>query len=133
MGSWVLSAKCFYPYFGVNRQERCNCTETLCNVSFGCLTLAPVSESISYTTCRYSNHRYLNYDYQSWNYINRNMQYCFMLTANPKCSPGYLGKNCRGKCTYPYYGEECQSQCDCDEDSCDVSTGCRNISRGIVL
>lgn len=61
------------------------------------------------------------------------MQYCFMLTANPKCSPGYLGKNCRGKCTYPYYGEECQSQCDCDEDSCDVSTGCRNISRGIVL
>lgn len=55
-----------------------------------------------------------------------------MLTANPKCSPGYLGKNCRGKCTYLYYGEECQGQCDCDEDSCDVSEGCRNISRGIV-
>lgn len=56
-----------------------------------------------------------------------------MLTANPKCSPGYLGKNCRGKCTYPYYGEECQGRCDCDEGSCDVSAGCRNFSRGIVL
>lgn len=48
------------------------------------------------------------------------------------CEPGYFGKNCRGKCTYPYYGEECQGRCDCDEDSCDVSIGCTNVTKGIL-
>lgn len=48
------------------------------------------------------------------------------------CDPGYFGKNCRAKCAYPYYGEECQGQCDCDEDSCNVSIGCTNATKGIV-
>lgn len=45
--------------------------------------------------------------------------------------PGYIGENCRGKCTYPYYGVDCQGECDCDEDSCDFSTGCTNMTKGI--
>lgn len=48
-----------------------------------------------------------------------------------ECISGNIGKNCRGKCAYPYYGEECQGQCDCDEDSCDFSTGCTNMTKGI--
>lgn len=48
------------------------------------------------------------------------------------CISGYVGENCRGKCTYPYYGEECQGHCDCDEDSCDFSTGCTNMTKGIA-
>lgn len=48
------------------------------------------------------------------------------------CEPGYFGRNCRGKCIYPYYGEECRGQCDCDEDTCDVSIGCTNVTKGIV-
>lgn len=52
---------------------------------------------------------------------------------NADCSPGYFGKNCRGKCSYPYYGEECQGQCDCDEERCDTSVGCKNATKGIAL
>lgn len=56
----------------------------------------------------------------------------FFFSVRGNCEPGYFGKNCRGKCTYPYYGEECQGQCDCDEDICDVSVGCKNVTKGIL-
>lgn len=38
--------------------------------------------------------------------------------------PGYIGINCTSKCPYPTYGHGCQGLCDCDENMCDVSTGC---------
>lgn len=50
-------AKCSYPYFGVDCQERCDCTENLCNVSIGCLTQASGSKSLSNITCRFLNRR----------------------------------------------------------------------------
>lgn len=53
-------------------------------------------------------------------------------TVKADCSPGYFGKNCRGKCSYPYYGEKCQGQCDCEEERCDVSIGCTNVTKRIA-
>ncbi|XP_062600199.1 uncharacterized protein LOC134261819 [Saccostrea cucullata] len=41
-----------------------------------------------------------------------------------KCLPGYSGFNCSHPCPYPHYGDECQGKCDCDNDTCDFSTGC---------
>nr|XP_022290204.1 cell death abnormality protein 1-like [Crassostrea virginica] len=42
------------------------------------------------------------------------------------CMPGYFGENCSQQCPYPSYGIRCQGGfCDCDEDLCDVSTGCK--------
>nr|XP_022290380.1 cell death abnormality protein 1-like [Crassostrea virginica] len=38
---------------------------------------------------------------------------------------GYGGSNCTSPCPYPTYGDRCQGICDCDNNSCDVSTGCR--------
>lgn len=32
----------------------------------------------------------------------------------------------------PYYGINCQGQCYCDEERCDFSTGCINLTKGIV-
>ncbi|XP_078323766.1 uncharacterized protein LOC111104988 [Crassostrea virginica] len=40
------------------------------------------------------------------------------------CSPGYLGPNCSEICPYPNYGRECQEMCKCEENRCDVITGC---------
>nr|XP_022287203.1 platelet endothelial aggregation receptor 1-like [Crassostrea virginica] len=42
-----------------------------------------------------------------------------------KCGPGYFGPNCTLICPYPTYGDECQEICDCDNKTCDISTGCR--------
>lgn len=44
--------------------------------------------------------------------------------------PGYIGKNCTIVCPYPTYGYVCQGFSDCDEDMCDVSTGCEPITTG---
>uniref|UniRef100_A0A8W8JLB4 Uncharacterized protein n=1 Tax=Magallana gigas TaxID=29159 RepID=A0A8W8JLB4_MAGGI len=44
------------------------------------------------------------------------------------CMPGYSGINCTVVCPYPTYGHNCQGLCDCDEDICDVSTGCTQIT-----
>lgn len=42
--------------------------------------------------------------------------------------PGYIGLNCSNKCPFPFYGEKCKKQCDCSNDTCDVSTGCRDLT-----
>lgn len=42
--------------------------------------------------------------------------------------PGYIGLNCSNKCPYPYYGEKCKERCNCSNDTCDVSTGCRDLT-----
>lgn len=44
--------------------------------------------------------------------------------------PGYSGINCSTACPYPAYGHNCQGVCDCDEDMCNVSTGCEQIITG---
>lgn len=44
--------------------------------------------------------------------------------------PGYSGVNCTADCPYPTYGDNCQDLCDCDEDICNVSTGCTQITTG---
>lgn len=46
--------------------------------------------------------------------------------------PGYIGQNCSTKCPYPSYGNRCQGYCDCNNDTCDVSTGCRSLTTGII-
>lgn len=46
--------------------------------------------------------------------------------------PGYSGQNCSSKCPYPAYGNRCQGNCDCNNDTCDVSTGCRSLTTGII-
>lgn len=48
----------------------------------------------------------------------------------PVCTPGYIGINCTLSCKYPFYGHGCQGFCDCDEDLCDVSTGCEPLTTG---
>ena len=48
--------------------------------------------------------------------------------------PGYFGENCTQQCPYPSYGIRCQGGfCDCDEDLCDVSTGCKIQTTGTAL
>ena len=48
--------------------------------------------------------------------------------------PGYFGENCSQQCPYPSYGIRCQGGfCDCDEDLCDVSTGCKIRTTGTIL
>lgn len=54
------------------------------------------------------------------------------MSSQTGCISGYVGENCRVKCFYPYYGMNCQGQCDCDEKRCDFSTGCINLTKGIV-
>lgn len=46
--------------------------------------------------------------------------------------PGYSGPNCTTKCPYPLYGYRCQGYCNCTNYTCDVSTGCRTITSGIL-
>lgn len=41
--------------------------------------------------------------------------------------PGYTGLNCSEKCPYPHYGEKCKQMCKCSNETCDVSSGCRNL------
>ena len=50
-----------------------------------------------------------------------------------ECGPGYSGPNCTLICTYPTYGDECQEICDCDNKTCDISTGCRIPTTGILI
>ena len=49
------------------------------------------------------------------------------------CQPGYGGPNCTSFCPYPTYGDRCQGICDCDNNSCDVTTGCRTPTTGYFL
>lgn len=42
-----------------------------------------------------------------------------------KCMPGYVGLNCTSTCPHPTYGERCQGYCNCSNETCDVSTGCK--------
>lgn len=49
------------------------------------------------------------------------------------CMPGYIGLNCTTHCPYPSYGERCQGYCNCENDTCDVSTGCKHLMTGICL
>ena len=49
------------------------------------------------------------------------------------CQPGYGGPNCTSFCPYPTYGDRCQGICDCDNNSCDVTTGCRTPTTGYSL
>uniref|UniRef100_A0A8W8JIE3 Uncharacterized protein n=1 Tax=Magallana gigas TaxID=29159 RepID=A0A8W8JIE3_MAGGI len=44
------------------------------------------------------------------------------------CIPGYSGINCTVACPYPTHGHNCQGFCDCEEDICDLSTGCTQIT-----
>lgn len=44
--------------------------------------------------------------------------------------PGYTGINCTDACPYPSYGHNCQGYCHCEEDICDLSTGCAQITTG---
>ncbi|XP_062571861.1 uncharacterized protein LOC134233826, partial [Saccostrea cucullata] len=46
------------------------------------------------------------------------------------CLPGYSGVNCSQSCPYPFYGDLCQGICDCDNETCDVSTGCKIVTTG---
>lgn len=46
--------------------------------------------------------------------------------------PGYSGLNCATKCPYPSYGNRCQNTCQCNNDTCDKSTGCRSLTTGII-
>ena len=50
-----------------------------------------------------------------------------------ECSPGYSGPNCTIKCVYPSYGETCQEICDCEEKICDILTGCKILTTGILF
>ena len=50
-----------------------------------------------------------------------------------ECGPGYFGPNCTFKCIYPTYGDECQGLCDCENKTCDISTGCRIPTTGILI
>ncbi|XP_062587663.1 multiple epidermal growth factor-like domains protein 10 [Saccostrea cucullata] len=45
-----------------------------------------------------------------------------------KCLPGYSGVNCSQSCPFPFFGEGCQERCDCDNNTCDVSTDCKNVT-----
>lgn len=45
-----------------------------------------------------------------------------------ECMPGYTGLDCTTTCPYPTYGDGCQGYCDCNNDMCDVSTGCRSLT-----
>ena len=47
------------------------------------------------------------------------------------CMSGYFGRNCSLQCPYPTFGKRCQGKCDCEQDLCDVSTGCKIQSTGI--
>ncbi|XP_062587008.1 cell death abnormality protein 1-like [Saccostrea cucullata] len=47
-----------------------------------------------------------------------------------KCLPGYSGDYCSQSCPYPFYGDECQGKCDCDNEACNVSTGCKIVITG---
>lgn len=46
--------------------------------------------------------------------------------------PGYTGLNCATKCPYPTYGNRCQGHCYCNNDTCDVFTGCISLTTGII-
>ena len=50
-----------------------------------------------------------------------------------ECSSGYGGPNCSITCPYPTYGDGCQGLCDCDNETCDASTGCRLLTTGIFF
>lgn len=52
---------------------------------------------------------------------------CICISA---CMLGYDGINCTERCPYPSHGKGCQGFCDCDEDMCDVSTGCKPNTTG---
>ena len=53
---------------------------------------------------------------------------------NPlECSRGYHGPNCTIQCPYPTYGDGCQGICDCDNDTCDFTTGCTLLTTGTYL
>lgn len=56
----------------------------------------------------------------------------FVFLVQTRCISGFVGENCRGKCTYPYYGMNCEGQGNCDEERCDLSTGCTNLTKGIA-
>ena len=47
--------------------------------------------------------------------------------------PGYTGPKCTLQCPYPTYGDKCQGYCDCDNDTCDISTGCTILTTGILF
>lgn len=42
--------------------------------------------------------------------------------------PGYTGLNCSEKCPPLFYGHKCQKRCNCSNETCDVSTGCRDLT-----
>lgn len=113
------SAPCPYPYYGVHCQRTCNCSRNLCDVSTGCIRIVTgeYPKKSAFKRCHY---RFGEHSIKT------------IFSVRGDCDPGYFGKNCRAECSYPYYGEECQGQCDCDEDSCDVSIGCTNVTKGIV-
>ena len=52
---------------------------------------------------------------------SRDLQISILIS---ECSPGYLGPNCSEICPYPNYGRECQEMCECEENRCDITTGC---------
>ena len=63
----------------------------------------------------------------------KQMKTIYLLLNPLECSPGYSGPNCTIQCPYPFYGEECQGICDCDNDTCDISTGCTLLTTGTYL
>nr|XP_034334258.1 multiple epidermal growth factor-like domains protein 6 [Crassostrea gigas] len=44
------TSKCPFPYYGVECQQECNCNQTLCNISTGCIAAAMPSGA---GTCKY--------------------------------------------------------------------------------
>ena len=50
-----------------------------------------------------------------------------------ECGPGYFGPNCTFICIYPGYGDGCQGICECDNKTCDIFTGCRIPTTGILM
>lgn len=50
------------------------------------------------------------------------------------CPPGYTGVDCIFPCGYPNYGIGCENTCKCTEDMCDVTFGCKSVSKpGICI
>ncbi|XP_048771497.2 uncharacterized protein LOC125677461 isoform X2 [Ostrea edulis] len=49
------------------------------------------------------------------------------------CMPGYFDQYCNKTCEYPRYGMRCMGKCDCEQDICNIVTGCPKYESSTIL